>query len=63
MLLSMKAYEILNLLLISRRTLHVYATTGKIRYTVMPNGYYDYNDEDVYKLLNRNHSIEVGYES
>jgi len=58
----MKANEVLNLLLISRRTLHVYVTTGKIRYTVMPNGYYDYND-DVYKLLNRNHSIEVGYES
>jgi len=49
----MKANEVLNLLRISRKTLHVYATTGKIRYTVMPNGYYDYNDEDVYKLLNR----------
>jgi len=62
MLLTMRTKEVLNLLRISRKTLHVYATTGKIRYTVMPNGYYDYND-DVYKLLNRNHSIEVGYES
>jgi Predicted site-specific integrase-resolvase len=53
MLLTMRAKEVLNLLRISRKTLHVYATTGKIRYTVMPNGYYDYNDEDVYKLLNR----------
>ena len=58
----MKAKELLNFLRISRKTLYVYAATGKIRYTVMPNGYYDYND-DVYKLLNRNHSIEVGYES
>jgi predicted site-specific integrase-resolvase len=49
----MKANEVLNLLRISRKTLHVYASTGKIRFTVMPNGYYDYNDEDVYKLLNR----------
>jgi len=49
----MKANEVLNLLRITRKTLHVYAATGKIRYTVMPNGYYDYNDEDVYKLLNR----------
>jgi len=49
----MKANEVLNLLRITRKTLHVYASTGKIRYTVMPNGYYDYNHEDVYKLLNR----------
>jgi len=49
----MKAKEVLNLLRISRKTLHVYLATGKIRYTVMPNGYYDYNDEDVHKLLNR----------
>ncbi len=53
MLSTMKANEVLNLLRISRTTLHVYASTGKIRFTVMPNGYYDYNDEDVYKLLNR----------
>ena len=49
----MKANEVLNLLRISRKTLHVYASTGKIKFRVMPNGYYDYNDEDVYKLLNR----------
>jgi len=45
----MKAREVLNILRISRKTPHVYVATGKIRYTVMPNGYYDYNDEDVYK--------------
>ena len=49
----MKANEALNLLRISRKTLHVYVSTGKIRFTVMPNGFYDYNDEDVYKLLNK----------
>ena len=49
----MKANDVLNLLRISRKTLHVYASTGKIKFRVMPNGYYDYNDEDVYKLLNR----------
>jgi predicted site-specific integrase-resolvase len=53
MVLTMKANEVLNLLRITRKTLHVYAATGKIRYTVMPNGYYDYSDEDVYKLLNK----------
>ncbi len=49
----MKAKEVLNLLQITRKTLHVYAHNGKIRYRVLPSGYYDYNDGDVYKLLNR----------
>jgi Predicted site-specific integrase-resolvase len=53
MLLTMRGKEVLNLLRISRKTLHVYVATGKIRNTVMPNGYYEYKDEDVYKLLNR----------
>jgi len=41
----MKANEALNLLRISRKTLHVYAEDGKIRYIVMPYGMYDYNDD------------------
>ena len=49
----MKVNEVLNLLRISRKTLHVYVKTGKIRFTVMHDGSYDYNDEDVYKLLNK----------
>ena len=49
----MKAKEVLNLLQISRKTLHVYSKDGKIRYTVMPNKQYDYNEEDVYKILNK----------
>ncbi len=49
----MKAKEVLNLLQISRKTLHVYSHNGRIRYTVMPNKRYDYNEEDVYKILNK----------
>ena len=49
----MKAKEVLNLLQISRKTLHVYAKDGRIRYTVMPNKMYNYNEEDVFKILNR----------
>ncbi len=49
----MKAEEVLNLLQISRKTLHVYAHDGRIRYTVMPNKRYDYSEEDVYKILNK----------
>jgi len=49
----MKAKEVLNLLQISRKTLHVYSKDGRIRYTVMPNKQYSYNEEDVYKILNK----------
>ena len=49
----MKAKEVLNLLQISRKTLHVYAKDGRIHYTVMPNKMYNYNEEDVYKILNK----------
>ncbi len=49
----MKAKEVLNLLQMSRKTLHVYAKDGRIRYTVMPNKMYNYNEEDVYKILNK----------
>ena len=43
----MKAKEVLNLLQISRKTLHVYAKDERILYTVMPNRMYNYNEEDV----------------
>ena len=49
----MKANEVLNLLQISRKTLHVYARDGRIRYTVILNKMYNYNEEDVYKILNK----------
>ena len=47
----MKAKEVLELLRISRPTLTKYVKEGKIRVTVMPNGLYDYNEEDVYKIF------------
>ncbi len=50
--LTMKAEEVLNLLQISGKTLHVYAGVGRIRYMVMPNRMYNYNEEDVYRIPN-----------
>ncbi|ADQ06007.1 Resolvase domain protein [Caldicellulosiruptor hydrothermalis 108] len=47
----MKAKEVLELLKISRPTLTKYVKEGRIRVTVMPNGFYDYNEEDVYKIF------------
>lgn len=49
----MKAKEVLELLRITRPTLHKYKKTGIIRGTLLPNGYYDYNEQDVYNFLNK----------
>ena len=32
-------------------TLHNYMEKGKIRVTKRPSGNYDYNDEDIYRIL------------
>jgi len=50
----MKAKEVLNLLKISRNTLGVYVKQRKLGVTRLHNGYYDYSEEDVYKLFNGN---------
>ena len=49
----MKSNEVLKLLKISRVTLCKYVKNGKIRVEKEPNGYYKYNDEDVYKILGK----------
>ena len=49
----MFAKDVLRVLQVSRPTLTKYVKTGIIRVHVMPNGHYDYNEEDVYKFLNR----------
>lgn len=49
----MKAKEVMQVLRISRSTLHVYITEGKLTGTKLPNGQYDYNAESVYAILNK----------
>ncbi len=46
----MKSKEVLKILKISRVTLWEYVKSGKIRVKQEPNGYYIYNDSDVYSL-------------
>ena len=46
----MKAKEVLSLLGISRVTLCRYVKLGKIKTVLLPNGTYDYDKVDVYKL-------------
>jgi hypothetical protein len=49
----MKAADILRLLKISRPTLYNYRKQGRITAHRLPNGYYDYDEDRVYALLNR----------
>ena len=45
----MKSARVLKLLHISRQTLVKYVKDKEIRVTELPNGFYEYNDEDVYR--------------
>lgn len=49
----MKSKEVLKLLKITRVTLCKYVKNGTIKVTKNPNGYYNYCDDDVYKLVSR----------
>lgn len=49
----MKAKEVLKLLRVSRNTLTKYIKEGIIRVVELPNGQYDYNDDDVYQKFNK----------
>ena len=47
----MKSKEFLKLLQISRPTLTKYVKKGWIKTQTLPNGHYNYNDDDVYKMM------------
>lgn len=49
----MNAKETLSLLRIARGTLSRYVKSGTIRITILPNKRYDYNEQDVERLLNK----------
>lgn len=46
----MKSKKVLKLLKVTRPTLTSYVKNKKIRVNKLPNGTYEYNDEDVYEL-------------
>lgn len=50
----MKSCKVLKLLNITRPTLCRYVKNGKLKCNHLPNGFYDYDEESVYKLLNKN---------
>lgn len=49
----MKSNEVLRILGISRPTLTKYIQDGTIKGNLLPNGRYDYDEESVYKFLNK----------
>ena len=49
----MRAKETLAVLQVHRVTLNKYVREGKIKVTVMANGRYDYNDDDVFKFIGK----------
>lgn len=51
----MKAREVLKLLKITRPTLCRYVKIGRIKVTVLPSGLYDYDEESVFKLMNKDY--------
>lgn len=57
----MKAKDVLKILDISRSTLFNYVRDGKIIGTLLDNGYYDYDENSVYKLIKKDPRINVIY--
>jgi len=51
----MKSSEVMRILQISRPTLAQYRKKGVIKSVELPNNRYDYNDESVYALLNKDY--------
>lgn len=50
----MKASEVMRVLRLSRPSLTKYVHNGWLKVRVLPNGRYDYDEESVYKCLNKN---------
>jgi predicted site-specific integrase-resolvase len=57
----MKAKEVLKFLNISRTTLYYYTRDGLIKTTKLDNGYYDYDEDSVFKLLKKDNRENVIY--
>lgn len=50
----MKSIDVLKILQVTRQTLSKYVKTNLIKVSKLHNGYYDYDEKDVYKLVNKN---------
>jgi putative resolvase len=57
----MKAKEVLKILNITRGTLYNYVKDGKIKGTLLDNGYYDYDENSVFAMLKKDDRTNVIY--
>ena len=57
----MKAKEVMKLLNISRATLFNYTKDGKIKVTKLDNGYYEYDEASVFKIIKKDSRTNVIY--
>lgn len=57
----MKAKEVKNILNITQQTLHNYIKEGKLSFVKINNYHYDYNDNDVYKLIGLSNTKKEKY--
>jgi predicted site-specific integrase-resolvase len=57
----MKAKEVMKLLKKCRSTLYNYTKSGIIKGTLLDNGYYDYDEKSVFKMIKKDSRINVIY--
>ena len=57
----MKANKVMKLLNICRSTLYLYTKSGKIKTVLLDNGYYDYDDASVFKLMKKDNRTSILY--
>ena len=57
----MKSKEVLRILGVSRVTLTSYVKKNIIKATLMPNGYYNYDDKSVYEFSHNHARINIIY--
>ena len=57
----MKGKEVRKILNIARSTLYLYTKNNILKYKKLDNGYYDYDEESIFKLLKKNSRINVIY--
>jgi putative resolvase len=57
----MKSKDVMRILNISRSTLYNYVKDNKIKGTLLDNGYYDYDEDSVFKLLKKDSRYNIIY--
>ena len=57
----MRAKLAMKILNVTRITLYNYIKSGKIKATQLPNGYYDFDEQSIYRFLNKSQRVSYIY--